>query len=314
VGGSDNLQQGTRKGRVEICINNAWGTVCHTAFGIPDAQVACYELGGFHREGAAVLSSISASGSGPIFLDQLDCNGTENTLLECNAFTGRGLSTCDHSQDVGVRCRDISECDTRNGGCEQMCTNTIGSFNCSCGTGYLLDGNGLNCTGECLCLGTWMTWSERMIDNIYAMVCFHVDINECESNTDNCNENADCTNTEGSFTCSCNPGYTGDGVSCTNINECELGTPCDPNANCTDTVGSFDCLCNAGYTGNGLVCINIDECEMGTDNCDENADCTDTIGSFSCACNSGYSGDGVNCLSEFLFNLKVHYVLLMVLF
>ena len=96
-----------------------------------------------------------------------------------------------------------------------MCTNTIGSFNCSCGIGYLLDGNGLNCTGERLCLGAWMTWSERMIDNVYAMVCFHVDINECESNTDNCNENADCTNTEGSFTCSCNPGYTGDGVSCT---------------------------------------------------------------------------------------------------
>jgi len=58
----------------------------------------------------------------------------------------------------------------------------------------------------------------------------------------------------------------------------------------------------------------IDECEMGTDICDENANCTDTIGSFSCTCNSGYSGDGVNCLSEFLFDLKVHYVLLMVLF
>ena len=56
---------------------------------------------------AAVLSSVSDRGSGPIFLDQLDCNGTENTLLECNAFTGRGLSTCDQSQDVGVRCRGM---------------------------------------------------------------------------------------------------------------------------------------------------------------------------------------------------------------
>jgi len=54
VGGSDNLQEGTRDGRVELCINNAWGTVCRTAFGIPDAQVACYELGGFHREGKAI--------------------------------------------------------------------------------------------------------------------------------------------------------------------------------------------------------------------------------------------------------------------
>ena len=43
---------------------------------------------------------------------------------------------------------DIDECDTANGGCEQRCTNTIGSFFCSCGVGYRLDGDGLYCTGE----------------------------------------------------------------------------------------------------------------------------------------------------------------------
>ena len=44
----------------------------------------------------------------------------------------------------------------------------------------------------------------------------YVDINECGSNDlNNCHENAQCTNTEGSFTCSCNPGYSGDGVNCT---------------------------------------------------------------------------------------------------
>ena len=53
---------------------------------------------------------------------------------------------------------------------------------------------------------------------IYNSMCvvLHVDMNECESNdSNNCDENAQCTNTEGSYTCSCNPGYTGDGVSCT---------------------------------------------------------------------------------------------------
>ena len=33
-------------------------------------------------------------------------------------------------------------------------------------------------------------------------------------NSDNCDEKAQCTNTEGSFTCSCNSGYIGDGTEC----------------------------------------------------------------------------------------------------
>ena len=61
VGGSDNVVQGTREGRVEICINNAWGTICRTLFGNPDAQVACHELGGFHREGKADGVSVKIS-------------------------------------------------------------------------------------------------------------------------------------------------------------------------------------------------------------------------------------------------------------
>ena len=43
---------------------------------------------------------------------------------------------------------DTDECAINNGGCEQMCINTIGSFYCSCGTGYQLDVDGFNCTGE----------------------------------------------------------------------------------------------------------------------------------------------------------------------
>ena len=45
----------TREGRVEICFNNAWGTVCDSAFNVPDALVACNQLVGFQREGAIWL-------------------------------------------------------------------------------------------------------------------------------------------------------------------------------------------------------------------------------------------------------------------
>lgn len=42
-----------------------------------------------------------------------------------------------------------------------------------------------------------------------------VDINECVNGTHNCNINADCTNNEGGFTCTCKTNYSGNGVSCT---------------------------------------------------------------------------------------------------
>ena len=32
---------------------------------------------------------------------------------------------------------------------------------------------------------------------------------------------------------------------------------CHPNATCTDTVGSFDCSCNSGFTGNGMDCFGV---------------------------------------------------------
>lgn len=34
------------RGRLEICINNAWGTICDTRFGLNELEVACNELGG----------------------------------------------------------------------------------------------------------------------------------------------------------------------------------------------------------------------------------------------------------------------------
>ncbi len=41
------------------------------------------------------------------------------------------------------------------------------------------------------------------------------DIDECTTNNDNCDQDATCTNTIGSFTCTCNTGFFGDDVTCT---------------------------------------------------------------------------------------------------
>ena len=41
--------------------------------------------------------------------------------------------------------------------------------------------------------------------------CYYLDINECESGSPVCDENAVCNNTDGSFECSCVEGYSGSG-------------------------------------------------------------------------------------------------------
>ena len=123
------------------------------------------------------------------------------------------------------------------------------------------------------------------------------DIDECAPNgTNDCDINALCTNTAGSYTCECNPGYTGDGETCNDVDECsDMTNDCDTNAICTNTAGSFTCQCGAAYQGDGKSCTDIDECSMDPTPCDTNAACENTDGGYTCTCNSGYAGDGSTC-------------------
>ena len=54
-GGATNEQSLTMDGRLEICFNNAWGTVCNNSFRLVDAEVACNQLVGFAREGTEMV-------------------------------------------------------------------------------------------------------------------------------------------------------------------------------------------------------------------------------------------------------------------
>ncbi|PFX13876.1 Fibrillin-1, partial [Stylophora pistillata] len=126
---------------------------------------------------------------------------------------------------------------------------------------------------------------------------FISDIHECVQNP-NCSENANCTNIEGSYNCSCNPEFSGDGHECEDIDECSQSSHNCSNitATCNNTKGSFKCICKPGFSGDGNSCTDIDECEKNTHNCSHgNSTCQNNKGSFECICKPGFRGDGQNC-------------------
>ena len=103
--GDIRLENGSNplEGRVEVCINNAWGTVCDNSFSTSDANVVCRQLGYIFNGTQVLPISEFSQGGGPIFLDEVACDGEEGRIMECGG-TAPGVHTCTHNQDVAVRC------------------------------------------------------------------------------------------------------------------------------------------------------------------------------------------------------------------
>ena len=89
------------EGRVEIYHNGEWGTVCDDRFASNDAAVVCRQLG--HTGGEARHQAAFGEGTGTIWLDDVQCAGSESRLADCPS-TGWGVHNCRHSEDVGVSC------------------------------------------------------------------------------------------------------------------------------------------------------------------------------------------------------------------
>jgi deleted-in-malignant-brain-tumors protein 1 len=90
------------RGRVEVCVNNTWGTVCQNGFIGNDADVICHQLG-YPSVRTYHYDAYYGEGDGPIWFDRLLCYGDELTLFQCSS-RGVGVHSCGHFQDVSIEC------------------------------------------------------------------------------------------------------------------------------------------------------------------------------------------------------------------
>ncbi|XP_073428066.1 pro-epidermal growth factor isoform X3 [Dendrobates tinctorius] len=75
---------------------------------------------------------------------------------------------------------------------------------------------------------------------------------------------------------------------------------CDINARCVPSEDGPRCQCLEGYTGNGRTCNDIDECLLEIAACDSpRAKCINMEGGYICKCTEGLLGNGLECSDSF---------------
>uniref|UniRef100_A0A673KN97 Lysyl oxidase homolog n=1 Tax=Sinocyclocheilus rhinocerous TaxID=307959 RepID=A0A673KN97_9TELE len=92
------------EGRVEVFYNGEWGTICDDDFTLANAHVLCRHLG-FVEALSWSHSAKYGPGTGKIWLDNVMCGGSENSIEKC-VSRGWGNSDCTHQEDAGVVCKD----------------------------------------------------------------------------------------------------------------------------------------------------------------------------------------------------------------
>ncbi|PIK60711.1 putative fibrillin-1 [Apostichopus japonicus] len=111
-----------------------------------------------------------------------------------------------------------------------------------------------------------------------------------------CGNHAICQNIIGSYFCSCEEGWEGDGT----IVQISMNASdvlwLSPKSLFENTNGSFICTCPDGYIGDGVTCLDEDECMTGEANYSSGvSECLNTVGSYICRCLEGYEDVNGTC-------------------
>nr|XP_033469720.1 mucin-like protein [Epinephelus lanceolatus] len=231
----------------------------------------------------------------------------------CLNTIGSHTCTCKRGFSAnGTQCEDIDEC-SGEGTCHPraLCTNFIGDFFCSCQQGFKGDGFSCQDVDECSLSNTTCPAFSECINSPGAHVCSCLNGTVAFNDTcvppsplcdPACHTHGLCHQSPAGYQCVCDLGYMGDGLTCSDIDECQRENICPQNnTECMNVPGSFSCVCKKGYTLNGTQCVDVNECETGQHECSEFAQCINNKGSHSCFCLSGFTGDGKNCSESSLY-------------
>ncbi|XP_070175147.1 uncharacterized protein [Littorina saxatilis] len=251
-------------------------------------------------------------------LDINECaNASKCTNGACVNTAGSYVCSCDAGYRLGsdgITCRDVNECAEKSSGCEQKCENKEGSFNCSCEPGNMLQDDGKSCTVTEVACGqncSGIGRSCKAADTPLGYECFckqgyaGAPLKNC-GNIDECEEGVcdqDCEDTEGSFQCSCYPGFklNADKRTCSQCTGLSYGAECNNTCECNGRGVACHhvtgCQCQSGWKGEACG-DDVDECEENPDVCGQGQLCSNTNGSFVCSCLPGFSKDSAGTCQD----------------
>ncbi|KAJ8014227.1 hypothetical protein DPEC_G00038060 [Dallia pectoralis] len=206
----------------------------------------------------------------------------------------------------GSKCTDVDECALEYT-CHPLalCTNVPGEFSCTCPEGFTGDGFSCQDMDECAFTNTsHCPPISKCLNSPGAYVC------SCKNGTvvandtcvapspqcaPACHTHGLCHRSPAGYQCVCDWGFIGDGLACSDVDECQQEMCPQKEMTCVNSPGSFACVCKVGYRQNGTKCLDVDECKTGAHECSKFAKCVNTVGSHLCFCLSGFTGNGKNC-------------------
>ena len=114
-----------QEGRIEVCVNGVWGSICDQGWDTDDGDVVCQQLG-YTRQGPIIINpnyyyyyyclyqteptifnnSYYGDGNYPIVYSNINCRGWENAITDCNKDNYLEY-TCPSGHVAGLRCNGV---------------------------------------------------------------------------------------------------------------------------------------------------------------------------------------------------------------